>query len=895
MYPMRCTLFACLALFSSTLTYASEPVPRGPLPRNVVPSLVALELKLDPGEERFSGKTRIEAKVTEATDTIWMHGRDLTIARAEAIVSGGKHFPLTAELADVSGVLKLSSAQPIPAGDAVIEIAYEAPFGELQGAYRARHNGDDYIVTQMEPLGARNTFPGFDEPSFKQPWDITLVVPERYVAVANSREAKTEKLDDGWKKVTFDRTEALPSYLLAFAVGPWDLPQGPDIAPHGSRSMPIKLRGVAAKGEGERMKYSLANTPAIVHALEDYFGTPYPFDKLDNVAAPDFGAGAMENAGLIIYRDILMFPDEKSPAGLRQAFWGVSAHELAHQWFGNLVTMEWWDDLWLNEAFATWMGNKITGQLQPQFHTERNILEGGLNAMAADSLASTRRIHEPINDFTQILSAFDSITYRKGGAVLSMFENYVGETGFRDGVRHYLKQHARGNATSADLIAAIAAQSDDARAADAAFKSYIDQRGVPFLKIDVQCGDGKPALVVEQQRYLPIGSTAQAEQTWGIPLSVRYDDGQVREEKGIIAQAQTRFELKEAQSCPRWIMPNAHGAGYYRFALTQRWQQSLSDAFASLDEREQRVYADSITSAYDAGALTPTQLVAALRQFAGATNRQTAIAGIPQVLWMKEHLFDSEARRDRFLAAVADTYRPRLQQLGLKLKDGDSDDDRLLRSSLVGFFAETLEDKTVRAEMSKSGRAVLGLDTDGKLDADAVPQDLRGIALSVAVQEGGAKAFDAAQKHLRSAQDPLLRSQLVAALGSSNDRNLAEQARALVFEKDLLRRNEILIVLGNQTEEAELRPALRDWVDSRFTELEAKLAPGGASLVTLYATGMCNAEGAVEAEEKFAERIKTLEGGPLQLKQAVEGIRLCAAAKRHRHGQPPQLASVDTH
>ena len=390
---LRRSLLATALVAAAGLAHAADAdVPKGPLSRNVVPSLVQLELKLDPKQATFTGSTRIQAKVAEATDVIWMHGQGLKIAKAEAIV-GKKHIALTPTEADVSGVLKMSAAETIPAGDAVIEIAYEAPFGELQGAYRVKPDGNDYVVTQMEPLGARHTFPSFDEPSFKQPWDITLIVPEADVAVANSAEKKTEALPGGWKKVTFNRTEALPSYLVAFAVGPWDLPQGPDIGANGSRTSPIKLRGVAAKGQGARMKYSLENTPVIVKALEDYFATPYPFDKLDNVAAPDFWAGAMENAGLIVYRDSLMFPDEKSSVGQRQSFWGVSAHELAHQWFGDLVTMRWWDDLWLNEAFATWMGNKIHGQLRPEAHTDRGLLEGAIGAMGADSLASTRRVH----------------------------------------------------------------------------------------------------------------------------------------------------------------------------------------------------------------------------------------------------------------------------------------------------------------------------------------------------------------------------------------------------------------------------------------------------------------------------------------------------------------------
>jgi alanyl aminopeptidase len=396
---------------------------------------------------------------------------------------------------------------------------------------------------------------------------------------------------------------------------------------------------------------------------------------------------------------------------------------------------------------------------------------------------------------------------------------------------------------------------------------------------------------LRQQRYLPIGSSASADQTWGVPLSVRYaDGGQVREEKGLVTGAQSRFELKQAQSCPAWVMPNAHGTGYYRFALTPKWQQSLSGAFAKLDEREQRVYADSVTSAYGAGALTPSQLLAALPQFAGAQVRQTATAGMYSLDWMQEYLIDDEQQRGEFLASAAEIYRPRLQQLGYALKDGESDDDRLLRGSLIGFFANTLKDGAVRAEMNKGGRSVLGLGGDGKLNADAVPKDLRGTALAVAVQEGGGNAFDAAEKHFRASQDAVLRGQLLAAMGSAADPELAARARALVFEPGLLRRNEIFSVVGGQTDEPALRPGLRQWLDSHFSELEAKLAPAGASLVGLYAAGMCSAAEAAEVESKFAERMKTIEGGPLQLKQTGEGIRLCAAARQARAGQPLQFA-----
>lgn len=884
MTVLRRTALACALMLAVTLPgHASEPgVPKGPLPRSIVPSLVKLELKIDPRQERFSGITRIEADVAQATRVVWMHGRDLDIREATAIAAGGKRIPLKSESMDVSGVLKLTAAEDIPSGKAQIELAFDAPYGQLQGAYRVKPDGRDYVVTQMEPLGARNTFPGFDEPSFKQPWDITLIVPEQEVAVANSREINSEKLGDGWKKITFARTEALPSYLIAFAVGPWDVQSGPDVPATAIRSTPIMLRGIAAKGQGERMRYSLQHTPAIVTKLEDYFGTPYPFDKLDNLAAPDFWAGAMENAGLIVYRDTLMFPDEKSTPRERQGFWGVSAHELAHQWFGDLVTMEWWDDLWLNEAFATWMGTKITGQLQPDFHADRGLLEGALEAMREDSLVSTRRVHEPINDFTEIQSAFDGITYQKGGAVLSMFETYIGEAPFRDGVRSYLKAHARGNATSGDLIAAVAAQSKDPRGVDVAFKSFIDQPGVPYVKVDVDCAGNTPSLKIEQQRYVPLGSQINADQSWGLPFCVRYQDGnEVRSECTLVHQAKAVVPLRQASQCPSWVMPNAHGQGYYRFALADAPARQLSAAFAQLDEREQRVYADSLEAAFQAGTIDASAYLANVPQLASAEVRQTTTAPMGQLLWMKEHLARDEAEKQALAAYARRIYEPRLQAIGLEQKPGESDDTRILRRALIGFLYHTGESPQLAQELVSRGRAVIGMKADGKpgsgtLNPQGTPRDLRALSIEAAARAGDRATFDLIEKHLRATQDAVLRNELLYALGSVADPVLAERARALVLEKGLLRRNEIAPLLSSQMDEEAGRAAMREWVDQHFSTLEASLAPAGAGLVSLYAAGMCSQADAQALQSKFAERMKNIEGGPRALKQSAEYIGLCA-------------------
>ena len=883
---MRISATAAIAAFlllATTGASASEneQVPVGRLPRTVVPDKVAMELKIDPAQPRFSGTVRMNVRLAEATDVIWMHGRDLNIVSARILPKNGRNQSLTAAQVDVSGVLRLGAAKPISAGEAILEIDYDAPFGKLDGAYKVKPDGRDYVVTQLEAISARSTFPSFDEPSFKQPWDVSLVVPNGQKALANTTELRTEPAGEGWTRHVFATTENLPSYLIAFAVGPWDIVDGPDLPPNDIRNTPIKLRGIAAQGQGVRMAYALEHTAEIVTALERYFGSPYPFDKLDLVAAPDFSAGAMENPGLIVYRDTLMFANEQSDVRGRQGYWGTHAHELAHQWFGDLVTMPWWDDIWLNEAFATWMGNKVTGQLQPGFYTDRGLMEGALRAMGGDSLAATRRVREPIANFTDIEAAFDGITYQKGGAVLAMFERYVGEDKFRDAVRSYLRAHSRGNATSTDLIDAIAGTTENPDAVRNAFNSFLDQPGVPIVHVGAQCAAGsKPSLLVEQERYLPVGSTAPAGGEWQIPLCVRYGDKDgVHKQCALVSGRRATIEL-ETGSCPDFVMPNADGAGYYRFAMSPADQKRLEANFDKLNEREQRMFADSLEAAFEAGAIDAPAFLSAAAKLANAPVRQTATAATGQMGWMIEYLARDDREKQALRDYVAKIYGPRLAKLGTTPKDGESDDDRLLRNSLMSLMTNTAKQPALRAELAAKGRAVLGLGGDNALHLDAVAPDQRGLALTMAMKEGGTEVFESLTKHLAATRDPQLRGQLLGAMSSAVDPALVARMHTLALEPGKLRRNELGYATGaGDTETAAGRQARREWLDANFEAVQAQLAPGGASLVYGYTGGMCSEAEAVTVEPKFAERLRTLEGGPRTLAQAVEGIRLCAALK----------------
>ncbi len=878
---------SALLLLLSPATALGQDVPTGRLPRNVVPSHVGLELKIDPRLERFSGVVTMDLDVAEATNVIWLHGRDLTITSAQISAGKSRAQPLTSTLADPSGVLKFTAANAIPAGKAKLEIRYEAPFAANEGAYRVKPEGIDYVLSDMEPTEARKAYPVFDEPSFKQPWTMTLVIPAGMQGVSNTREVSRKTFSNGWQQLRFATTENLPSYLIAFAVGPWDIVEAADIPPNAVRKTPLKLRGIAAKGQGVKMKYVLANTAKILAAEEAYFGTPYPFDKLDLVAAPDFTAGAMENPGLIVYRDSVLFTDEQSTIGARKYLWDAHTHELAHQWFGNLVTMPWWDDLWLNESFASWFASRIVAEVNPGLHPERSQVESGLYAMNGDSLATTRRIREPILTFTDIQSGFDGITYSKGGAVLAMFERQLGADKFREGMRQYMAKHARGNATSDDLIEALAAVSADPDTFRKSFRGFLDQPGVPLLQVRAECNDGPPRLVIKQQRYLPVGSTVAASGEWVVPMCVRYgDEAGLHTQCNLVSGREAVLPL-ETTACPAFVMPNADGAGYYRFSLDAHGQAEVQANFNQLNEHEQRAFADSISAAYVAGTIDTPAFLRAAADLAKAPLASTALSPVSRINWLIDRVATTEEQKQKLRDMLRTWYAPRLTALGTSPQDGESDDTRLLRSGLIATLATTARLPGLRAALAAQGRTMLGLSVagkpgDGKLHPDAAWVEERGLALALAMELGDAEVFDALLRHFEASNDPVIRRQLLSAAGQAKQPELAARARNYAL-KPSVRRNEVGSLINLDSGDRTGWPEARQWMVDNFPAISAKLG-NGSGIARLYASHMCSPAEARQLSATWTERLKDVEGGPRALAQTVESIKLCAALKARHEG-----------
>ena len=431
------------------------------LPDTVRPEKYSIELRPNLKAFSFDGSESIRIQVARPTKTIALNAEGLEVREATVSSSKGGSRPATSiDFDSKREVLQLNFAESIPSGPATLRLSFSGTLNdELAGFYRSRYTMSDgkqgyMAATQFESTDARRAFPCWDEPGAKATFEVSLVVPEGMTAVSNTPPIDEKDLGDGMRLVRFAETPRMSTYLLAFAVGPLDSIEGK--ARRGT-----KLGVWALPDRIGHSRWALDEAIRILDYLNDYYGIPYPLEKLDHIALQDFAAGAMENWGAITYRErILLFDPATSSAQTRQTIVEVIAHETAHMWFGDLVTMAWWDDLWLNESFASWMGAKTTGALHPEWKMWTQFLEEDIvRGLALDGLKSSHPIEVPVRDPAEIREIFDDISYSKGASILRMLEQFLGEATFRRGIRDYLKAHAYGNARTEDLWRALTAAS----------------------------------------------------------------------------------------------------------------------------------------------------------------------------------------------------------------------------------------------------------------------------------------------------------------------------------------------------------------------------------------------------------------------------------------------------
>ena len=480
---------------------------------------------------------------------IWLNAIDLDITEASLNVAG-EAVPVTVIEGDEHHV-GFKVKKPI-SGEVQLSLSWTGDLreGMSDGVFVQQEGEDRYILTQFESTDARRAFPCVDDPQFKLPWTLTLDVPEDITPFANTP-VTSESVEAGRRVVAFATSKPMPSYLVAFAAGPFEAVDG---GPAGRNDTPTRV--LVPRGRSEHASWAAESTPMVLATLEEYFDDAYPYEKLDTITIPQaVQFGAMEHPGLITFTQSLVIAlPEDDTERRRRSLAEVQAHELGHQWFGNLVTPMWWDDIWLNESFASWIATRAVETRWPEWSSGRDRIQSRNRAMNLDTLETARQIREPIQEFDDIQAAFDGITYSKGQAVLEMTEGWMGPDRFRSGVQAYMKEHAWGNATAEDFFASLgsAAEVDVA----GMLKTFVEQPGVPVVTMTLDC-EGQPTVVMSQRRFLASGQTDES--LWNIPVCLRYDDTR---QCTLLSEREQRLELDVA-SCPTHLVPNDQYRGYY--------------------------------------------------------------------------------------------------------------------------------------------------------------------------------------------------------------------------------------------------------------------------------------------------------------------------------------------
>jgi len=856
-----------------------EPPPVGRLPEGVRPTAYRLDLTVDPREDRFHGQVEIDIALDEPRGHIWMHGNNIDVAEINALVPGsdGKQkvddtiVPASYRQILDSGVVRVDFANEVPGGAFTLQIRYSAPFDtNLAGLFKVEEQGNAYALAKSESIQARRFLPGFDEPGLKATYDISLTIPEGNVAIGNAPETNREDVGEGMQTITFARTRPMPTYLLALAVGPFDVVERPAIPANQYRKQELPLRGFARKGRGEDLNYILDVTPRMLRIFEEQLQRPYPFTKLDIVAAPQWPSGATELSAAITYREqrILVEGDEPAP-GQRLALLGVHAHEIAHMWFGNLVTPPWWDDLWLKEGFATWGTPLVLTLLEPNGGHDLNASVRAISAMKLDSLASTRAIREPIADNTNIRNAYDSITYAKSLGVIHMVDEFFGANTFRPALGRYVETFADGVAGSPDFYEVIGKETGSPQLTDT-FRSFVEQKGVPLLKIALDCAaEGAAKVHIEQQRYKPLGSLiAESGAQWSIPLCMRSSAGVTQCE--FLTDREQAIEVSGGQ-CPEWVLPNANGSGYYRFSMEEeQWQRLLAE-FANLEATEQLSVIDSAFATFEAGQLSPEVVLQVVRLSAQSDRRQVVETPLSYLEEYSDH-YVGRSQRDHWQAFLADLYAQKVKAL----ENSSDNEHRLLHDELLGFLALEAGDRDARALLQQKAERFIGFEQPR--DPTALDSDLYQSALTVAVQDSG-KPFVETLIQVRSElDDPLFDSASANALGRVIDPALLDTVHPHALSDNMGAR-EAFGLISNALAESALRADHWRWLQANFARVVDKIPEQWRRRTPSFAAHFCDADSLEQAQLLFTRHQKLVPGYQRAMSQTEEGINLCMALK----------------
>ncbi|CAN5182910.1 M1 family metallopeptidase [soil metagenome] len=841
------------------------------LPRAVVPSRYELTLEPDLDAATFSGSQSVTVDVTEPVDEVILNAQDLDIDEVWLEAANGTRIEASVSLDPETERAHLALGRTAEAGPWVLHSRFRGVLNDkLVGFYRSTftdESGTEHVIatSQMEATHARKAFPCWDEPDLKATFAVTLVVPDGLAVLSNGAELSDETAGDGRRHVRFAETMRMSTYLVAFVVGPLGLTDAANVDG-------VPLRVAFPPKMGHLTDFAMESGSFALRWFSDYYGIPYPGGKLDLVAIPDFAFGAMENLGCVTFREIALLVDPaRATQPDLQRVADVIHHEIAHMWFGDLVTMKWWNGIWLNEAFATFMEMKCTDAFRPQW--ERWV-DFGISRTAAfdiDSLASTRPIEFDVVSPQEAEGMFDTLTYEKGGAVLRMLEQYLGEAAFRDGVRHYLSSNAYANTETTDLWDAI--ETATGEPVRRIMDTWIFQGGYPAVGVDLVDRDGTPVLALSQERFRYAtgadggdGDTGDGEPSWSIPIIVRYGtNGSERVDKVLFEGAEATFELG---STPDWVLVNAGASGFYRVRYSAKLMAALgrhgADTFSAL-ERYQLV--DDTFASVLAGSTRAAEFLDLARGFVDETDLSVwqRLAG---GLGALDRLVD-DADRPRFQSTVRALVAPALERLGPDPVEGESERARQLRGTLLEVLGTVGEDPEANERARALHRAYID-------DPDAVDPALAAAALNIVASGGGADDFELFWTRHREADNPQKAIRYLHALARFQEPELI--SRMLDLSLGEVRTQDAPYLLGRGLANRRAGAQVWEFVRRNWETINARFPSNSIVRLVEGVRTFTDPALANDVESFFAEH--TVPQGAKTLAQHLERLRVNVALRQ---------------
>lgn len=828
------------------------------LPSNVKP--LKYSLTLDPNFEtfKFGGNVKIDLAVKEESDFITLNSVDIEIHSAKVGDSVAKNISFDEEKQTVTFKFdeKFAEGTTITVDVDFTGILNDNMAGFYRSSYEENGKTKYLATTQMEPTDCRRAFPSFDEPSLKAEFDVTLVSDEHLTALSNMDVKEVTKLENGRKATTFNTTPLMSTYLVAFIVG--------DLRYVESDKFRIPVRVYATPGLEQQGQFAADLTAKTLDFFEKKFGIQYPLPKIDNVAIADFSAGAMENWGLITYRVVdLLFDEKTSNLVTKQRVAEVVQHELAHQWFGNLVTMDWWEGLWLNEGFATWMSWFSCNEFYPDWKVwEQYVTDSLQQALALDALRSSHPIEVPVKKADEINQIFDAISYAKGSSLLKMISRWLGEDVFIKGVSNYLKKHKYGNTQTSDLWEALSEASG--KNVVEVMDVWTKKMGFPVITVTEDSANNK--IHVKQNRYLTTGDVKPEEDEVIYPvfLGLKTDKGT---DESIVLN--TREKSLTLDGGLGFYKLNADSAGIYRTSYpAERWIQlgkDGSEGKLSVEDRAGLVA--------DAGALATAgyQSTDNLLNLVNGWKQETSFVVWDEIITRVSAIkaawiFEDKATRDALTKFIHSLVAEKANKLGWEFSATDSFQDQRLKSLLFGSAASAKDTKVEQFSKEAFAKYIAG-------DKDAIHPNLRASIFGVVARTGGATEYEQLFNIYSNPVSPDEKITALRTLGRFEDEALIQRTLGYLFDGTVRSQDIYIPMQGLRTHRAGIE-ALWTWIQVNWDEVTKRLPPGLSMLGSVVAIGTSGftSDAKIQEIKKFFEN-KSTKGFNQSLAQSFDTIK----------------------